>query len=257
MACLCVFMKYLFLDLHMMASNFFTKLVRILLSISGLLLISSLSADPSVYYSGQSVTHTLGDSPASLPVDVNSDGTDDFRFTFNNFQLTETQYSIAVNFEGIQPAFVGFGDPQANLFRTASSVDAFFLGESWSDGSGIASSSTILVSESYSTEFSSGTSIQGFWGEPNFSSPVFVNDDNYIMVQFGLDSSTSHYGFVEAITSTNVFSGGSDSITLTIGNVGWETTAGVEIAAQAVPEPSTVALFALGLAGLYLVRRRM
>jgi hypothetical protein len=211
------------------ASKLESKLARYALAGSAVLAAPAAANASIIYNTG---------SPTGLPATIQTGSTTSIDISLDG---TITDFTLAVN-----------TTPQASV---SGPVTTLFLANG--DGPEALASGT-LIDVSTATTLGGGNlfSIVGFDKSGNWQStgaPVQA----YLGVAFDISGST-HYGWAQLIVDAVIFPGSGASISLI--DYAYEDQAGVGIeagtTADAVPEPSTLGLFALGAAGVIALRRK-
>jgi len=189
------------------------------------------------YADVQTVSWVDGAPNNRLDLDMNNDGINDFSFMVNvNAPSGYASESVGLSFYGVVA-----GVPVSSAFSAASGQPDL-LGV----GSPIGPSST----------WSSKATTSPFVLSDSSGTGNFHGASGYLGVQFFSDAATqTHYGWVYLTASEDI---ANLTSSVTVSGWGYEDTAdtAIDAGATAVPEPSSMALFALGAAGIGAVLRR-
>jgi MYXO-CTERM domain-containing protein len=188
-------------------------------------LLASTSAKAQIVTSYPDATVGANDNPDSFPFDVGSDGSVTINTTSQNPDFNLTSFSGLTDSGKV---FAQNGDVSIGTITEGSTVGP----------------TTVL------TPGVSGDHTATFVGLPN-------NGDNYVGFSISSGAGVTNYGYL-VIDQSNVGgpNGSADPDTVTLAEVGYNETAGGEITAPEPAAGSLLALGALGLGGLALLRHR-
>ncbi len=204
-------------------SDFEKKLIRYALMGGAALAVPAVSyATPIVTFENTTI---LGNS--SLPVDL--DGV--LAFTLQTY-VSSSEAEVSVTGPGTTQ-FVGL--PPGGPFQAYA---------------GALGGNTLISSSSDFTVATAPTKLSKW--ESHYLATGYWNPDGeaFLGLQFQV-SGVTHYGF--ALIQINV---NDPSASATLIETGYESSANAGITTPAIPEPSTLALFALGAAGILAIKRR-
>jgi hypothetical protein len=210
------------------ASKLESKLARYALAGSAVLAAPAAANASIIYNTG---------SPAGLPANITTGATTSLNVSLDG---TITDFTLAVN---TNPQASVSGPGTTSFVVDIDGPEALTLG-TLINGSSVLGSTGNLFSIS-------GPTKSGNWQSTD--TPVQA----YLGVAFDISGST-HYGWAQLTVDANFGFPSNASITLI--DYAYESQAGVGIeagaTASAVPEPSTLGLFALGAAGVMALRRK-
>ncbi|HEY1628922.1 MAG TPA: PEP-CTERM sorting domain-containing protein [Tepidisphaeraceae bacterium] len=187
------------------------------------------------------------DSSHGQDIDLDGDGTPDLSFAVDNSglpSLVATKTSSALVPDGQN---TGVATDPSSMNVTALSLGDTIDGSLNYQYDGIFVPGVIDVSFTDTTTLFQNNDADSFPPSGNF--PVGV--EKYVGVQLNLSDGV-HYGWVSFETTD----GGADTLAGIIDGFGYETDPDVGISAGATPEPSSLALLAIGAAGIASYRGR-
>jgi hypothetical protein len=246
-------------NLSLEKKNFQNKLLRYS-SAAGTALALGSSADASIVpidVTGLSISLSGLSDAGGFTIDLNNDAVDDFSVsgsrtgTVTYIPITYTPYTIFTTYTyNIAGGF--YMDTVNNGAIAATSASSFV--KSLAPGAGVSaalSANAINMLTFFQTTYGSLTNVGS-----EFAPPVASATSGFVGLSFDIGGN-NHFAWLEVLVSRDA-DGRPEDLEVLAG--AWESQAGVDIQAGAIPEPASVGmglgLLALGATGVRAMRRR-
>lgn len=201
-------------------------------------------------------TNTTDTASTRYKFDFNSDGTNDITFEVRNQSSTPT-----ANYAIIEAGLDATNTALSPINVVGTTAGGFNYPSRLTAGTVSAARPFVTLSLTASGDYLAGGSLAFGNGFPNSKWTTNATKSGYLGFSFSLADGL-HYGFIGMTVGPQGL--GANSRAISIGGIGYETTPGTAIAVSGgfgavpapVPEPSSIALVALGGIGLAAYRRK-